>query len=113
MSHLNDHRSTVSLVERYIGTPYDKIKELLDNLPQLLELLAYYKNEGSVNDATFTYAQTTPSNIWVVTHNLQKFPSVETVDLNLTEMEGEVVHISEDVLEIRFNNPVSGFAYVN
>jgi len=112
MSHLNDHRSTVSLVERYIGTPYDQIKSLVDNLPQLLALLEIYQN-ASVVDANFTYTQASSTATWVVTHNLNKFPSVETVDSNLEEIEGEVVHISNDQLEIRFNSPVSGFAYVN
>jgi hypothetical protein len=112
MSHLNDHRSTVSLVERYIGTPYDKINELLDALPQLLELLSFFKSY-SVVDAKLVYDQAQASDTWVIHHNFGKYPSVETVDSDKNEMEGEVVHTDENTLTIYFNKPVSGWAYVN
>ena len=112
MSHLNDHRSTVSLVERYIGTPYDKINKLLENLPDLLALLEFFKGY-SVVDAKLVFDQTSASDTWVVNHNFGKFPSVETVDLNKNEMEGEVVHTDNNTLTIYFNSPVSGHAYIN
>ena len=113
MGQINDHLSTVSHIERYIGTPYDKTQALLDNLPQLLELLAYFRNNGTLNDARFHYAQALPSAVWSIYHGLQKFPSVETVDSNLEEMEGEVTHVDADNITITFNQPVSGFAYIN
>jgi len=113
MSHLNDHRSTVSLVERYVGTAYDKLMELLKFLPELLELLEYFRNYTGVVDARLTFSQSTPASVWIIPHNLLKFPSIETVDSSLTEMEGEVVHIDNNNLTITFNKPVSGFAYIN
>jgi len=113
MGHLNDHRSTTSLVERYIGTPYDRLMVIVDNITSLLKLLEYYENQGSVNDARYTHSQTTASTIWTVTHNLAKFPSIETVDSSLEEIAGEVTHVDNDNLTITFNQPVSGFAYVN
>jgi hypothetical protein len=112
VGHLNDHRSTISLVERYIGTPYDDIKQLLDNLPQLLELLAFFKSY-SIVDAKLEYDQSQASDTWVIHHNFGKYPSVETVDNNKNEMEGEVVHTDNNTLTIYFNEPVSGFAYIN
>lgn len=113
MGHLNDHRSTTSLVERYIGTPYDRLMIIVDHLTELLKLLDYYENQGSVNDARYTHTQATVSAVWVVPHNLEKFPSIETVDSSLEEIEGEVTHVDNDNLYITFNQPVSGFAYVN
>lgn len=112
MGNLNDHRSTVSLVERYIGTPYDKINQLLANLPDLLALLEFFKSY-SVIDAKLVYDQAQASDTWVVHHNFGKFPSVETVDSSKNEMEGEVVHTDNNTLTIYFNEPVSGFAYIN
>jgi len=112
MSHLNDHRSTTSLVERYIGTPYDRLMQIVDVLPQLLELLEFFKSY-SVVDAKLVYEQALASDTWVVNHNFGKYPSVETVDSVKNEMEGEVVHTDNNTLTIYFNEPVSGWAYVN
>ena len=112
MSHLNDHRSTTSLVERYINTPYDDIKTLLDNLPQLLELLTFFKGY-SVIDARLEIHQAIASDVWTIVHNMHKFPSVETVDESREEIMGEVTHQDDTTLIITFNEPVSGYAYIN
>jgi hypothetical protein len=113
MGYLNDHRSTTSLVERYIGTEYDKIQEIADNMPALLELLAFFKTHTGVTDERLTFTQTNASTIWTIQHNMQKYPSIRTVDSNLEEIEGEVTHIDNMLLKIVFNQPVSGFAYLN
>jgi len=113
MGMLNDHRSSTSLVERYIGTEYDKIQELADNMPALLELLAFFKAHTGVTDERLTFTQSTVSTIWVIQHNMNKFPSIRTVDSQQEEIEGEITHIDNMLLKIVFNQPVSGFAYLN
>jgi hypothetical protein len=113
MGYLNDHRSTVSLVERYIGTEYDKIQEIADNLPALLELLAFFKSHTGVTDERLIFAQSVAGTVWSIQHNMQKHPSVQTVDEDLEEIEGEVTYIDDMFLKIVFNQPVSGFAYLN
>lgn len=70
---------------------------------------------------SFIYKQTTTSDVWIINHNLNKFPSVTTVttiDGEERVIKGEVVYLDENNLEIRFrqkNNPfaLKGKAYLN
>jgi hypothetical protein len=115
MGRINSNRSTISLLERYLGTPYDNIQELITNLPAMLELLEYFRTHTVVGaiDNRMTFTQVVASTEWVIQHNMGKYPSVETVDGSKEEITGEVIHTDDMNLTIRFNQPVSGFAYIN
>lgn len=58
----------------------------------------------------FNYTQTSPSISWEIEHNLGFYPSVELLDNENMEMEGNVVHVSVNLLRVLFNIPVSGRA---
>ena len=115
MSHLNDHRSTTSLAERYIGTAYDKISTIVDNLPDLLALLAQFQSQQSSGgvDRTYTHTQIIPALLWTITHSLGKIPTVDVRDGNGDTILGSVTNIDNNNLTIEFNQPVSGVAYLN
>tara|TARA_R100000231_G_scaffold15621_1_gene16665 strand:- start:626 stop:880 length:255 start_codon:yes stop_codon:yes gene_type:complete len=71
-----------------------------------------------IGDITFTHNQTSTSNTWVVTHNLNRFPSVTVVDSADTIVQGTVVYNSNKQLTITFfaqGNPLAfqGKAYLN
>jgi hypothetical protein len=68
---------------------------------------------NSTGDKHFTHTQLIASTTWIINHNLNKFPSVRLVNNTGREMKGGIVDIDENNLQINFNIPVSGKAYLN
>lgn len=64
-------------------------------------------------DKTYIHDQGVPSAIWTVQHNLNKFPSVTSVNNNNIKMFGEVTYIDANNLTISFSAGFSGKAYIN
>ena len=65
------------------------------------------------SDKTFIYPQSAPSDTWMVTHNLNKYPSVSIVDSADTVVYGDVNYINENELIITFTSEFSGKAFLN
>jgi hypothetical protein len=61
----------------------------------------------------YVHTQSVASATWTVNHNLNKFPSVTIVDTANDEVEGEVTHISNTQLTIKFSAAISGKAFIN
>lgn len=68
-------------------------------------------SEGA--DKHFTFAQLTPSDYWICQHNLDKKVSVTVVDGENKVVEGEVIIINNNRVELHFNVPFWGYAYFN
>lgn len=68
---------------------------------------------GIIEDKSFVFNQNVASNIWLVNHNLNKFPSVSVVDSGNNVVIGEVKYIDENSLQISFSSPFSGSVYLN
>ena len=68
---------------------------------------------GIVNDKNFVYAQATSSDIWEITHNLNKYPAVTVVDSGGSVVIGEIVYIDKNNIRITFASAFSGKAYFN
>ncbi len=71
-----------------------------------------------IGDITYTYNQSSVSNTWTITHNLNRFPSVTVVDSADTIVYGTVVYNSANQLTITFFQggsalAFSGKAYLN
>lgn len=64
-------------------------------------------------DKHYTHNQLVPSTTWEVTHNLNKMPSVTTIDSAGTEIKGDITYISVNQLSIQFSSEVTGTAYCN
>lgn len=64
-------------------------------------------------DKSYRHDQMTPSDSWLVTHNLNKFPSVAVQDSAGTNVTGAVEYISANQLRIGFAGAMSGTAYLN
>lgn len=64
-------------------------------------------------DKTYVFTQATASNIWEITHNLYKYPSVSVVDTGGNVVIGDVEYTSLNTLVIKFTAPFSGTAYLN
>lgn len=78
---------------------------------------SYYDIANFVLDAggdkNFVFTQATPSATWNIQHNLNKFPSVTSVNNSNIKMFGEVTYVDENNLTINFSAGFSGKAYIN
>lgn len=61
----------------------------------------------------FVFTQASISNTWNIQHNLNKYPSVTVVDSGNTVWYGEVKYIDLNNIQIKFNQSISGKAYLN
>ena len=66
-----------------------------------------------VDESTFTKCFTTAANVWNITHNLGKFPSVTIVDTENVIVVGEVDYISSNQIRVSFSRPLAGCAFLN
>ena len=64
-------------------------------------------------DKTYVYTQLSPSELWTIQHNLDKFPSVTAVNTNNIVYYGDITYIDENNLTIEFSAGFSGKAYLN
>lgn len=67
-----------------------------------------------VSSATYTHSQDTPSDLWTINHNMDKFPSVTVVtSAGDIAAGGEIDYIDSNNLTIGFAAAFSGKAYLN
>jgi hypothetical protein len=64
-------------------------------------------------DANFIFTQSIPSTTWTITHNLDKFCSVEVVSDSNVIKYGNVTYNNTNSLTITFSAAFSGKAYLN
>ena len=74
---------------------------------------AAFTISSTSGDKNFVFEQGVPSSTWTIQHNLNKFPSVTSVNNNKVQMHGEVTYIDENNLTINFSAGFSGKAYMN
>lgn len=65
------------------------------------------------SDKNFVYIQSSASNVWEITHNLNKYPSVTVVDSAGSVVVGEVLYNNTNKVTITFIGAFSGKAYLN
>jgi len=68
---------------------------------------------GGGSPTTYTHEQTIAAAVWVVSHNLDKYPSVMLVDSAGTVVMGGIQFISRDHLIVTFSSAFSGRAFLN
>ena len=78
----------------------------------LAEGLAVINGTGTA-DVKYVYDQSSASNSWVITHNLNKYCSVTVVDSNNDVVIGEIHYNSANQLTLTFTAAFSGKAYLN
>lgn len=61
----------------------------------------------------YIHNQAEPANSWMITHNLNKFPSVTIVDSANTEVIGDIQYNNTNTLTVTFSSAFSGKAYLN
>jgi len=63
--------------------------------------------------ATFIYDQMSPSDEWVIDHDLNCFPSVTVVDSANNVVIGNVLYVTDKQLIVTFVGAFSGKAFIN
>jgi hypothetical protein len=63
--------------------------------------------------ATYIHDQAIPANVWEVSHNLGKYPSVSIVDSAGNVVVGEVQYKTNNQIFIYFTSAFGGKAYLN
>lgn len=63
--------------------------------------------------ATFVFDAAEASDVWEITHNLNKYPTVTVVDSAGTEQTGCVEYVNENVCRVKMNSAFKGKAYLN
>lgn len=126
--------STSAILVRTVGSEhlvtiiFISSSDALLALPKLQRAITQVKDQthtgldqdtiNYINSLFSTYApayhhiQTTPSNKWTFSHNLNKRTAVTITDSNNQEIIGSVNYLSDDSLEINFNQLVSGNAWI-
>lgn len=69
--------------------------------------------EADVSIITYEHTQSSSSATWTITHNLDKYPSVEVFDDKDERTFGDVVYTSSNQIQITFSSAVAGYAYLN
>ena len=62
---------------------------------------------------TFIFDQAVPSDIWVIVHNLNKYPSVVVVDSAGTQFMAQIEYNSRNQVTVYLNGMTTGKAYLN
>lgn len=65
------------------------------------------------HDHSYIHSQGLSATIWIITHNLNRFPSVSPVNSANTQMNAVIDYIDKNILTVTFLTPVSGKAYLN
>lgn len=61
----------------------------------------------------YLHFQATPEVVWTITHNLGFNPGVTVVDSTGRQVEGDVVHLSANTVEISFTAAFAGSAFLS
>jgi hypothetical protein len=69
--------------------------------------------QGIPGGTTYTFTQSMPAALWTITHNLNRFPSVEVTDSTGRIVEGDEQYVDANTLTVAFSAPFSGEAYLN
>jgi hypothetical protein len=85
---------------------------LQKNKDYFITMLLYDYGEFG-GDKTYAYPQDSPADVWAITHNMNKYPSVSVVDSAGSTVVGDVFYDSLNKVTITFSAPFSGKAFFN
>lgn len=72
------------------------------------------KGDSGDSATTYEFVQAVASSTWVITHNLDKYPSVFAVDSSgSVQIPNEITYDSKNQITVEFLSEFSGKAYLN
>ena len=76
---------------------------------EVVEGVLYLKGEG---DLTFLFNASAATS-FNITHNMLKYPSVTILDSSGREIEADIVHVDDRIIQCNFSQPFSGKISLN
>ena len=82
-------------------------------------IFSEFQNPSTSGDSSFAYTQAVAAEEWgdgtpkMVTHNLNKFPSITVIDTANTVVTGEYTYIDKNNVTLTFSAAFAGKAYLN
>lgn len=68
---------------------------------------------GTGGDSHYPHNQAVPDTVWVIDHNLGKYPSVICFDSANDEIEGMISYPTLNRVTVTFSAATGGYAYLN
>ena len=115
-----DHNQLVNrdLADQHPIDAITGLREALDNVVNNIEggrniEVDRQGDRAIINSTTFVFEQGIASDVWVITHNLNKAPSITLVDSSGAEFQARKVYNSLNQVTIYLNGATTGKAYLN
>jgi hypothetical protein len=115
-----DHAQLVNrdLADQHPIDAITGLREALDNVVNNIEGGSNIEvdrqgDRAIINSTTFVFEQGIASDVWVITHNLNKAPSITLVDSSGAEFQARKVYNSLNQVTIYLNGATTGKAYLN
>ena len=101
------YKGIQALIEKvYLINP-DAVNALIEQINEAIEEIMKH------TDSTFVFEFDSSQSVWVIEHNLNKDPSITVVDSANNVVGCKRSYINENSVEIEFNAPFNGKAYLN
>lgn len=91
----------------------DIFEKLMSAEKKVEDFLEKTEHLTKIVDKNYIHEQIQSSDIWVVHHDLNKYPCVSIVDTGKNEIVGDIKHIDKNNLTINFSHAFSGMAFLN
>jgi len=88
-------------------------EEVQEILHDIVDSLTAYTEDNQAADKNYIHEQGVPSASWVISHNMNKKPSVMVFDSAGTEVVGSVKYLDDNTIRISFSAAFSGKATLN
>lgn len=107
-----------SRIDDEVETLNERIDDIEDSsITEIVGLgnISATQSDGTVTitSETYVFEQGIPSDTWVITHNLNKYPTVDLVDSSGRVFQSEVDYTDTNSLVVYINGALSGKAYLN
>jgi hypothetical protein len=95
------------------------IEVVVDTAPRLIEVShpGPKGDQGSQGEQgpsgvaqSYRFPQSTPSALWTVNHNLGRRPIVQLETIGGLVMIGGIIHVSDNIFQVSFDEPTTGVA---
>jgi hypothetical protein len=101
---------------RIVEVEADTLDVLKETTPKVIEVgITGSQGAQGVPGGGFNYVhtQTVASTVWIIVHNLNGFPNITVADSAGTVVEGDVVYVDSNTIQLTFSAPFSGTAYLS
>lgn len=69
--------------------------------------------KSAAGASTYVFEQASAADLWIIEHNLNRYPSCTVVDSAGTAVVGEVEYVNRQTIHVHFTAKFSGMAYLN